>query len=370
MRQVLFEIPLSSLNANLPDIPIYGYGFMLFLAFVFCTWLAIRLARREGIPAHLLQDLAVWIFVSGIIGARATYVIQDVLVEERHRFTSVSQVFALWDGGLVFYGSAIGAVVGFFSVYFIYFKKYHISNWKLADIIAPCVALGLALGRVGCLLNGCCYGNVACADCPAIHFPYSANPVYTMVERGYQTPAGFTIQSPANVTAVAPGSPAERAGLMPGDRIVGVGSHEIASFMDLETYLRDRWPRGVNEVQLTVRDADGTERTLAPFRPESLGLHPTQLYETISMALLLFLLLSYYPFKKRDGSVMVLFMVGYGVHRFLNEMLRTDTKPVAFGMTLSQNISILVLTAATALALIIWARNRTASAPPQPIGQN
>jgi phosphatidylglycerol---prolipoprotein diacylglyceryl transferase len=79
-------------------------------------------------------------------------------------------------------------------------------------------------------------------------------------------------------------------------------------------------------------------------------LNPTQIYESVSMILLLFFLLSYYPFKKSDGSVMVLFMIGYGVHRFLNVMLRTDTDPVAFNMTLSQNISILVLIGAVAIA--------------------
>src|SRR5262249_27073479 len=151
-------------------------------------------------------------------------------------------------------------------------------------------------------LNSCCYGNVACTDCPAIHFPYLANPIHTMVARGYQTLAGFTVQSPVNVAAVVPGSAAERAGLKPGDRIVKVGEHEVSTYFDLDTYLRKEWPRGLSEVQLTVRDAGGNERTLPPFSPESLGLHPTQLYETISMVLLLFLLLSYYPFKKRDGS--------------------------------------------------------------------
>src|SRR5262245_2406743 len=249
MRQVLFWIPLNSLIPGLPDIPIYGYGFMLFLAFVFCTWLAVRLARREGVPPTVLQDLAAWIFICGIIGARVLYFLQYP-----ERFRTFAQIFMLWDGGLIFYGSAIGGVIGFFLAYFIYFRKYQISNWKLADIIAPCVALGLALGRIGCLLNGCCFGNVACADCPAIHFPYSANPVYTMVERGYQTPAGFTIQPPAMVAAVEPGSPAEEAGLKPGDRIIKVGETEVASFMDLETYLRDKWPKSVNAMQLTVRD--------------------------------------------------------------------------------------------------------------------
>jgi prolipoprotein diacylglyceryltransferase len=97
-------------------------------------------------------------------------------------------------------------------------------------------------------------------------------------------------------------------------------------------------------------------RTIGPVAPTTIGLHPTQIYESISMALLLFCLLSYSPYKSRDGLLMVLFMFGYGVHRFLNEMLRTDTEIVAFGLTLSQNISVVVLIAATILGFIVWRR--------------
>ena len=76
MRQVLFHIPLRSLSDDLPNIPIYGYGSMLFLAFLFCTWLASRRAERERINRAHLQDAAIWIFVVGIIGARVTFMIQ------------------------------------------------------------------------------------------------------------------------------------------------------------------------------------------------------------------------------------------------------------------------------------------------------
>ena len=123
------------------------------------------------------------------------------------------------------------------------------------------------------------------------------------------------------------------------------------------------WPRGqTEELELVVARAgpdlmgDWSKVPIGPFRPMTIGLHPTQIYETISMVLLMFFLVSYYPFKRHDGSVMVFFMIGYGIHRFLNEMLRTDTDPVAFNMTLSQNLSIIVLAAAVILALAVWRR--------------
>src|SRR5206468_10386632 len=85
---------------------------------------------------------------------------------------------------------------------------------------------------------------------------------------------------------------------------------------------------------------------------------PTQLYESISTFLILLLLSAYFPFRRRYGEVMALFLVCYAVHRFLNEMLRNDTDPVAFGMTLSQNVSILFLIAG--IALFVWLRRQPA----------
>ncbi len=374
----LLGVPIAGLGilkviaVEKPEIPIYGYGTMLFLAFVFCTWLAVRLGRREGISKKRVQDLAVWIFISGVIGCRAVFMIQY-----HENYSSPLEFFKLWDGGLVFYGGPIGALIGYFIGYFLWFRADHISNWKVADLIAPCAALGLALGRVGCLLNGCCYGNVACESCPHISFPISAPAVETMVKRGYQTMAGFTLDTATAdslrrtniVRSVEPGSQAELAGLKPGDEIVKVnGSEKIENYYDLEkVLLPPYWPRGETELRLTVMRR-GTQGeipiNIGPFRPLSIGLNPTQIYETISMVLLLFFLLSYYPLKRYDGSVMVFFMLGYGVHRFLNEMLRTDTEPVAFNMTLSQNISIVVLIAALILGVIVWRRGPRPQAVP------
>lgn len=355
MRQVLFSIPVSDVVPGWPDLPIYGYGTMLFLAFVLCTWLAARLAAREGIARESIQDLAIWLFVAGIVGARITYMIQYWHTQSNWLFA----FFRIWEGGLVFYGSAIGGVVGYFLAYYFVLRKYHVSHWKMADIIAPCTALGLCLGRIGCLLNGCCFGNVACPDCPQIEFPLSSQLRFEMVRKGFQTVAGFTFREgdSRTVGAVEPDSPAARvAKLQPGDVIVKVDGKRVDRGSDVYTLLdAHEWPRGKNDLILTVKRKTG-EETLPAFEPWTIGLHPTQLYETISMALVLWLLLSYFPYRRKDGEVMVLFMFCYGLHRFFNEVLRIDTEPVAFNMTLSQNISIVVLAAGAVLALVLWRR--------------
>jgi phosphatidylglycerol:prolipoprotein diacylglycerol transferase len=366
MRQVLFRIPIPYF---LPDgLPIYGFGAMLLVAFIASTFVACRRARREGIAPELVQDVAMWILFGGLVGARILFMIQY-----HQQFTHpLRQFFFIWEGGLIFYGSVLGGVVGYLLAYWFILRKHRISSWKLADIYAPSVALGLCLGRIGCFLNGCCYGNVACPDCPKVSFPLSAMPRFELTSKGYQAAAGFTMLDPpkANaasfdertVGAVDPHSPAAESGLQPGDVIIKADGHPISSYQELVDYLYWDWPRGKTDLALSVQRGNEVVK-LPSFQPRSLGLHPTQLYESVSTLLLFLLLTAYFPFRRREGEVMILFMLGYSVHRFLNEMLRNDTDPVAFGMTLSQNGSILVYAAALVLAYWLW-RSPQRLAPP------
>jgi len=205
--------------------------------------------------------------------------------------------------------------------------KYGVDRWKLLDCIAPAIALGLALGRIGCLLNGCCYGEIACERCLAVSFPLSSAPRIALVDRGVQTTAGFTLDPHMQraVDYVEPGSRAAAAGLKAGDVIVKVNGKDVIdrdkgreSFIKLHESFRGGWPRGVNELQLTVASPDGQTRDLPAFDPWTVGLHPTQIYETISMSLMLFFLVSYFPYRRADGELMVILMFGYAIHRFLN----------------------------------------------------
>ena len=437
---------------------------MLFLAFVLCTWLAGRRAQMIGISRDLMLDLCLWMFIGGLIGARIVFMWQEGL--------PLWEFYKIWNGGIVFYGSLLGGFLGYALGYRYYSRRQTLGWWRLADVVAPSLALGLCLGRIGCFLNGCCYGNVACPDahCPAVHFPMSAMPRYDYARHGFQTAAGFTtldaehqdgrtvvwvepesaadmsklqagdvldkVQSSADkaqgrsgeftaagqvkvtteagtnfyydlrdylfrewiaekpgrkerpatvdvvltvqrsgkpvelpalsvataedptkldfgfavagpvVGEVEPDSAAAQHGLRHGDLIVRADDRPISFANDLDRYLAnaDEWPRGKNDLTLSVvHNGQKIATTLAAFSPRTIGLHPTQLYETISMALLFLLLLAFEPFRRREGQLIALFFVCYPIHRFLNEMLRNDTQPVAFNMTLSQNGSIVVI---------------------------
>ena len=276
--------------------------------------------------------------------------------------------------GIPIYGSVLGALVGYLGAYFFIFRKYRISTLKLADIIAPSVAVGLCLGRVGCFLNGCCYGQVACADCAvyAVHFPLSAPAREALVDAGTQTVAGFTLdaEQPPDLDGVKVGkverdSAAYNAGLREGDVIQGVTvqgvEQRVGGPADLSRVLGSLqyWKRGAKTVTLDVRKPNGAAAATTPFTPRTVGLHPTQLYESVSMFLLFLVLSAYYPLHTRDGQVMAVLMVCYGTHRFFNEMLRDDPRPVGFERYSS------VLLVGAGLALLAWTWLRPAQYRPQ-----
>jgi len=105
MRQVLFRIPFI-------DLPIFGYGAMLFVAFVFAVWVAARLAVREKINPQKIMDLAAWLLLGGLAGGRITYMIQYGV--------PITDFYRIWEGGLVFYGAAAGGVIGYFLAHFFF----------------------------------------------------------------------------------------------------------------------------------------------------------------------------------------------------------------------------------------------------------
>jgi phosphatidylglycerol:prolipoprotein diacylglycerol transferase len=149
--------------------PIRWYGIMMAVAFFAGLWTAMRRARLVNVSPDTIADVTLWLMLGSIAGARFVYV--TTYWKEEFASGPFSEVFMIQHGGLVYYGGLIGASLA--GVAYLWWKKLPI--WKIADIVAPSIALGSVFGRIGCLLNGCCFGR-AC-DLPwAIRFP-SDNPL-------------------------------------------------------------------------------------------------------------------------------------------------------------------------------------------------
>jgi len=172
-------------------LPIFGYGFMLFIAVATGGWWAARRAEREHLPSEKIWDLAFCLFLSGIAGARLFYLVQyrDRVFQDVTTLPQfVSTVLNLSNGGIVLYGGLIAAAVGFFS----FCAVHRIRPLALLDIITPSIFLGIGFGRIGCFLNGCCYGDQTTLPW-GVHFPRDSATFGALVEKGLLAPdAGCT----------------------------------------------------------------------------------------------------------------------------------------------------------------------------------
>ena len=128
-----------------------SYGVMMAVAFLVGTFLALREARRLGLDEDRLVNVILVTLVAGILGARMLYVLEH-LPEFRREWGSA---LALWQGGLTLYG---GVVAGTFAG-LVTARRLGLPVWVVADALTPSVAIGTMFGRIGCYLNGCCYGR-------------------------------------------------------------------------------------------------------------------------------------------------------------------------------------------------------------------
>lgn len=388
---ILFILPsveIRSLSGEPIGVAVRGYGVFLLLGVVSGVALALYRAKRAGIPADDIFGLAMWLFVGGIGGARLFYIIeyrQDFLTGDV--VTTIKKMLDFTRGGLVVYGSIIGGTIAMFA--FVY-RTWELRNrqtaeqpdkksdskrdgnrpqqssfmtafLKMGDVVVPCLFLGIFFGRIGCLMNGCCYGG-RCEDAPwALHFP-PGSPVYSEQLASGEL-LGLKIEPTdvdggigGRVVEVEENSPAAQRGIKPGSFVSRVYTvRPETSEADEEIAEDDASHFNV----VAVVDAQQVEWTAEELPPQALAVSPAQLISSGSGLLIcIFLLLLSWFCRLPTGVLMATGFAVYALARFGEEIVRTD-EPGQFGtyLSISQWISAIIFPIALAsIVYIYWKR--------------
>jgi phosphatidylglycerol:prolipoprotein diacylglycerol transferase len=256
MHPILFRIG---------DWPVYSYGVLLALAYLVALQLAVARARRQGADGTKVMDLGIYLIIAALIGAKLMLIVVDF----KYFAANPREILSLVRAGGVFYGgllAALGAAI-------VLVRRYQLRLWATADWFAPGIALGHVVGRLGCLMAGCCYGKPT------------------------DVPWAITFNNP-------------------------LASANVGT------------PLGV-------------------------PLHPTQLYDAgAELLILILLLVTERRGRTFEGRTFWLYMLLYGISRFVIEFYRGDDRGMVLGVSTSQFVSIIVVPMAIAMLLRLRARAR------------
>lgn len=129
---------------------VYSYGAMLALAFLLAIVTAVFRAQKLKIDSQVIFDLGIVVILSGVLGARLFF----VLLNFSYYAKNPAEIIRMDKGGLVVLGGVIASII----IVYIYCRVKRLDPFDIADIVAPSLSLGQAVGRLGCFLNGCCWG--------------------------------------------------------------------------------------------------------------------------------------------------------------------------------------------------------------------
>jgi phosphatidylglycerol:prolipoprotein diacylglycerol transferase len=257
MHPILFEIG---------DWPVYSYGVLLAAAYLVALQMAVVRARRRGIDGTRIMDLGIYLIIAALVGAKLMLVVVDF----DYFVTQPREILSLVRAGGVFYGGLLAAL----AVALVLVRRYQLRIWATADLFAPGIALGHVVGRLGCLMAGCCYGTPT------------------------NVPWAITFTNPLAAANV------------------------------------------------------GT--------PLGVPLHPTQLYDAgAELLIMIALLVTERRGRPFEGRTFWLYMLLYGISRYIVEIFRGDDRGTMFGFSTSQFVSLLVVP----LALVMLIRLRRRAAP-------
>jgi len=315
MHPKLFEIPFIHW-------PVPSYGLMMVIAFLVAVSLIRYLSRNITPDPQYITNASLYSLIAGVVGARLFYVI--------HHFDDFQgrllSVFAIWGGGLELLGGVLLAIA-----VIIFYSRYHkLPTQRYLDILAIGLMLALAFGRIGCFLNGCCFGKPT--NLPwAVRFPYGSDAycsqIYPVPERNRPKPQ-----------------------LKLPEEFFGYYNEEGKRFYGLKPY------KDLTQEQKYMVDK-------GPYR--CLPVHPAQLYSSVNGAVLSLILYLFWRRSQKTGNsqnhkklfskpgcTFSLMFILYGITRFFIEFIRDDNPFEFDGLTISQNIGVAMIVFGVLLMVI------------------
>jgi len=379
MHPTLFTIP------GLPEWlgEVKSYGVMMMIAFLTGIWMACRRAMRSQGDPDIVLNTGFLALIFGVIGARIMFVLHYWDTRFATQPNPVMAAFNCRGGGLEFWGGPILAIPAIL-IYTRYFTKASV-RWY-ADIAIPSLAWGLAITRIGCFLNGCCWGAV-CVEQPGhvhakpalawtVQFPYGSPAMIQQFRFGqlslpneliYVGPDGIGAPLPAEwieaAAADAGRSWSERQARVDAfqkqyqqRRNAGADAAELeriqeeiqAAIQALQDHERGTGA-GVAEQQARKYGLSVPQLASLAANYRSQPVHPAQLYAVINALLLSGLLSLIYYYRRHHGTLIGWFLVLYSPSRMLLELIRQDNPLDVGGLSISQAISI-----GTFLLGVVW----------------
>lgn len=382
MNPELFRIPVV-------DWPIKSYGLMLMIGFLSAIWLAMKRAERVKANPDIILNCGILSLFFGVAGARIFFVAHYWESSFAYLENPTWAAINLTSGGLEYLGGFIGAFLAVMVYIPLYGRLFARRERPLSlrlylDIIAPVAMYGLAFGRTGCFLNGCCWGGL-CVDehdhkvLPwALTFPFASGAHERQWSNRQATvPAELIVDEPTIVpeTTLLPRFLLER----PPESWGKVREYEEVNRQYLEEKakgaqgpefdtLKARWETLARQNQQTVAEMNrviaaqqypsrhdpSRKTTISELLQLSEGyrsvpVHPVQLYGIVNALLLAWLLLLILNRRKRHGVVMGWMLLIYPISRFILELIRVDN-PHDFGpMTISQAFGLAMF-----LSGVVW----------------
>jgi phosphatidylglycerol:prolipoprotein diacylglycerol transferase len=319
MRQIIVDFGTLDILGMHFALRIYGYGLMLVLGFLLGIYLARWRGRRAGEDPDVLSYCGILSLIGGIVGARIAYVIEQWDRDFSKAQNKLTAILNVTSGGLIYYGGVVLAT----AMVLVYLRFRKLSVRRYLDILAPSLMIGLAFGRAGCLLNGCCFGGACSHDWPlGMSFPMYSKPLIKLGNGEIPFSSGTDSPSPVYAHQMSTKQ------IQPDPRLVGPDRRLVP-------------PRDMSPEQIAVAEQSWSN-----------PVKPAQALATVNALLLAGVLMVFHRIRRREGQVFALLVILYPITRFIEEAIRDDNRHdlARFVFTHNQYTSAAILT----IGLIMW----------------